>query len=220
MPHKDPVLNTLESEADLVMQQKRYRVLVVDPPWNQGKTGRRKVRPNQTETLDYPTMTKSELLHFPIGDWADEQSFLWLWATNSKDRETGEPILKISFDLLDHWGFKFYTLVTWNKRTGPCPFGPYQIITEHILFGYKGKAKFQRESLGKLQTLFTESSTIHSAKPEAFYQQIAEFFNGPRIDIFARQVRDGFDGWGNQYGTLPTNSRRGGRNATHHQNQS
>ena len=31
-----------------------YRVLVVDPPWNQGKTRRRSVRPNQNTVLDYP----------------------------------------------------------------------------------------------------------------------------------------------------------------------
>jgi hypothetical protein len=34
----------------------KYRVIVVDPPWNQGKTGRRKTRPNQTTTLDYKTI--------------------------------------------------------------------------------------------------------------------------------------------------------------------
>lgn len=187
---------------------KRYRVLVIDPPWNQGKTGRRKARPNQTTMLDYPTMGKKELLGLPVNQWADDQSFLWLWATNSKDRKTGEPILKTAFDLMDEWGFTFYTMVTWNKRTGPCPFGPYQIITEHILFGYKGKAVFDRDHLGKMQTCFTESSTIHSAKPNSFYQQIAEHFKGPRLDVFARQIRDGYDGWGNQYGSLTVEEKR------------
>jgi len=44
----------------------RYNTIVIDPPWNQGKTGKRKVRPNQTVTLDYPTMSKEELLNMPI----------------------------------------------------------------------------------------------------------------------------------------------------------
>ncbi len=187
---------------------KRYRVLVIDPPWNQGKTGKRKSRPNQTTTLDYPTMGKDELLALPVNQWAEDQSFLWLWATNSKDRKTGEPILKTAFDLMEEWGFTFYTMVTWNKRTGPCPFGPYQIITEHVLFGYKGKAVFEREHLGKMQTCFTESPTIHSAKPDSFYQQVAKSFKGPRLDVFARQVREGYDGWGNQYGSLTTEDKR------------
>ena len=40
----------------------KYKCLVIDPPWNQGKTGKRIVRPNQDLKLDYPTMTKAELL--------------------------------------------------------------------------------------------------------------------------------------------------------------
>ncbi len=187
----------------------KYKVIVVDPPWNQGKTGKRKVRPNQTTTLDYPTLSKEELLKLPIGQWATkEQSFLWLWATNSKDRNTGEPILKMSFELMERWGFKFYTMITWNKRTGPCPFGPYQIVTEHVLFGYKGKAVFNRDCLGKMQTFFTETSTIHSAKPDSFYQQLTEYFEGPRLDVFSRQIRDGYDGWGNEYGKLKVGEKR------------
>lgn len=177
----------------------RYRVLVVDPPWNQGKTGLRKVRPNQATVLDYPTLSKGELLDLPVGDWAAEQSFLWLWATNSKDRKTGEPVLRMAFDLLEAWGFSFYTLITWNKRTGPCPFGPYQIVTEHVLFGYRGKARFERGQLGRMQTVFTETATRHSAKPDSFYELVARHFPGPRLDVFARQVRQGYDGWGNEY---------------------
>ena len=62
-----------------------YHVLVVDPPWNQRKTGRRRVRPNQNQHLDYPTLTETELRDLPIGEWAHpEQAFIWLWTTNSK----------------------------------------------------------------------------------------------------------------------------------------
>ena len=181
---------------------KKYRVLVIDPPWNQGKTGMRKCRPNQTTTLDYPTMSREELMELPVREWADENAFLWLWATNSKDRKTGEPILHMAFDLMAQWGFTFYTMITWDKRTGPCPFGPYQITTEHVLFGYRGKAVFPRECLGKMKTVFTETPKAHSVKPQSFYDTVAGFFEGPRIDIFARQVRPGYDGWGNEYGML------------------
>jgi len=178
---------------------KRYHVLVVDPPWNQGKTGRRKVRPHQGTVLDYPTLSKGELLALPIPQWAADQAYLWLWATNSKDRHSGEPILAMAFDLMAAWGFQYYTLITWHKRTGPCPFGPYQIITEHVLFGYRGKALFPKSCWGKLQTCFSETPTHHSTKPASFYRQIAALFPGERLDVFARQVHPGFDGWGNEY---------------------
>ena len=183
-----------------IKKGRKYRVLVIDPPWNQGKTGKRNVRPNQNTLLDYPTLSKEELLTLPVQEWADDRCFIWLWATNSKDKKTKEPVLKMAFDLLEAWGFEFYTIITWNKKTGPCPFGPYQIITEHVLFGYKGNAVFSKNILGKLQTLFTETPTSHSVKPQSFYAQIALYFGGPRLDVFARQVRPGFDGWGDEYG--------------------
>ena len=72
------------------MINKKYRILIIDPPWNQGKTGKRKARPNQSTRLDQPTMKKNELTSLPINEWADKNCFLWLWATNSKDKETGE----------------------------------------------------------------------------------------------------------------------------------
>ncbi len=180
----------------------QYRCIVVDPPWNQGKTGKRAARPNQTKELGYPTMSKAELMKLPIPDWAAESCFLWLWTTNSKDRTTKEPCLKTAFDLLEAWGFTFYTMVTWDKRTGPCPFGPYQITTEYALFAYKGKAVFQPAALGKSKTMFTVTATAHSVKPACFYSNLAKYFDGPRLDVFARQVRPGWDGWGNEYGTL------------------
>jgi N6-adenosine-specific RNA methylase IME4 len=180
----------------------KYNCIVIDPPWNQGKTGKRKVRPNQTTVLDYSTMNKQELLALPVQEWAAENSFLWLWATNSKDKKTKEPILKMAFDLLQEWNFNYYTTITWNKKTGPCPFGPYQVITEHVLFAYKGKVIFPKECLGKMQTLFTEPQSMHSVKPAWFYEQIAKWFDGPKLDVFARQARPGFDGWGDEYGTL------------------
>jgi N6-adenosine-specific RNA methylase IME4 len=187
---------------------KRYKCIVIDPPWNQGKTGKRKTRPNQNTSLDYSTMNIDELRALPINNWADENCFLWLWATNSKDKSTKEPVLKMAFDLLAHWDFTFYTMITWNKRTGPCPFGPYQITTEHILFAYKGSAKFKKETMGKMQTFFTSSSSAHSVKPKIFYDEVVKYFDGPRLDVFARQVREGFDGWGDEYGKYDENIRR------------
>lgn len=187
---------------------KKYKCIIVDPPWNQGKTGKRKSRPNQNTSLDYSTMSMEELIDLPINDWASENCFLWLWATNSKDKSTKKPILKMAFDLLENWGFVFYTMITWNKKTGPCPFGPYQITTEYVLFAYKGKAKFDKASLGKLQTIFTASPSAHSVKPKLFYDQIAKYFDGPRLDVFARQVREGYDGWGDEYGKFDEISKR------------
>lgn len=59
-----------------------------------------------------------------------------------------------------------------------------------------------------MQTLFTETPTAHSVKPGSFYNMIRHWFAGPRLDVFARQVRPGFDGWGDEYGTISLETRR------------
>ena len=188
-----------------IKTSEKFNVLIIDPPWNQGKTGLRGVRPNQTKTLDYPTLSKEEIIKLPIDKWSKKNCFIWLWVTNSKDKKTKEPIIRTGFDLLDKWGFKYYTMITWDKKTGPCPFGPYQITTEHLLFGYKGTAKFEKECLGKMKTCFTASSSAHSVKPDEFYQLIHKYFKGKKLDVFARQKRVGFKGWGNEYGKFELN---------------
>lgn len=145
----------------------------------------------------------------PIPDWSDpDQSFLWLWATNSKDKRTREPVLSMAFDLMERRGFGFYTMITWDKKTGPYPSGPYQITTEHVLFGYRGKAVFDRQILGTMKTCFTAKPGAHNSKPESFYQEIARLFPGPRLDVFARQRRPSYDGWGNEYGTMDVDAGR------------
>lgn len=177
----------------------KYRCLVVDPPWQQGKTGKRSVRPNQGIALDYPTMAFGDIKALPVPEWAAEESYLWLWATNSKDRQTKEPVVKMAFDLLEHWGYTFNTMLTWDKKTGPCPFGPYQIVSEYALFAWRGAARFDREHLGRMKTVFSETSRGHSIKPRGLYEHIRKTFPGPRLDVFARQKHPGFDGWGNEY---------------------
>ena len=177
----------------------KYRCLVVDPPWQQGKTGVRQVRARQTTELDYPTLSGGALKEINLGAWAEEQAFIWLWVTNSKERGTGTPIIKLGFELLEHWGFTYYTTITWDKKTGVCPFGPYQIVTEHVLFGYRGKVKFDKKCLGKSKNLITAPPQGHSVKPAALYEHIRQWFPGPRLDVFARGAHPGFDGWGDQY---------------------
>jgi len=176
----------------------RYRCIVIDPPWDQRKTAKRKVRPKQSTRLDYSTMSFDALSALPINTWLAAQGFIWLWATNSKDQKTDKPIIESAFKLLSEWGLTYHTFITWHKKTGVCPFSPYQVITEHVLFAYKGKAAFSNNSLGKLQTFFTESPTTHSTKPACFYEDIRRYFPGPRLDMFARQRHTGFDGWGEE----------------------
>lgn len=203
----EKLINKINKKCKIKKDDK-FDVIVIDPPWNQGKTSHRGVRPNQGTKLDYPTLLFDDICNIPINEWTKKGSFIFLWVTNSKDKKTKKPIIQMGFELLEKWGLTYYTTITWDKKTGPCPFGPFQITTEHLLFAYKETANFNKGSLGKMKTCFTASSSAHSVKPDSFYQLIHEHFTGKKLDVFARQKRKGFKGWGDEYGTYTVDTKK------------
>jgi len=38
----------------------------------------------------------------------------------------------------------------------------------------------------------------HSRKPDEIYERIERLVDGPYLEMFARQTRDGWDAWGNE----------------------
>jgi N6-adenosine-specific RNA methylase IME4 len=69
--------------------------------------------------------------------------------------------------------------------------------TEFALFCRRGSLDLMK--LGK-RLDFEAKRREHSRKPDEFYDLIAEVSPAPRIDIFSREDRDGFDSWGNEVG--------------------
>ena len=64
-----------------IKPSEKFDVLIVDPPWNQGKTGYRGTRPNQTQKLDYPTLSKDEIMKLPLKNWSKTNCFIWLYSS-------------------------------------------------------------------------------------------------------------------------------------------
>ena len=146
-------------------------------------------------------MTVDEILNLPIANWSNENAVLFLWVLNSKLKETGLPVFCTGMECLKSWGFNFHTMIVWNKNTGICPFDHWRYIHEYVIVAYKGK--WQRPNvklMGKLNSVFTEvpKRNCHSRKPEIFYKNIEKHFSAPRLDVFARENRSGFDSWGNE----------------------
>ncbi len=182
---------------------KKYNVIIVDPPWDinikMGRLVKWKKDSITTSINKYSTMKTSDIKNIPIQSISNETCFLWLWCTTTRQKNNIPTIIS-AFDILEHWGFKYHTFITWDKGQGICPFSPYIFATEHILFGYKGNFKEARKRCGKMKTCFRAKTTGHSIKPAIFYEDIAKSFAGPRIDLFARHIRPGYDGWGDEYG--------------------
>lgn len=167
-------------------EKKKYQVIYADPPWPVKKI-MRKSRPNQQESLDYPTMTLEEIKELRVSEIADENATLWLWTTHA--------FLPRAFEVMSKWGFKYQRTITWDKGNGMCLFG-FHHRTEFLLFGYRGKIEMYPRQKA-FPTLVVAKSERHSSKPKIFRDLIAPF-GERRIELFAREKTPGWDSWGNE----------------------
>ena len=164
----------------------KYQTIVVDPPWPVRKIIRA-VRPNQKQNLDYPTMSLDDIKALPISAVSAENSVLFLWTTHA--------FLPSSFDIMSAWGFRYQRTLTWDKQNGMCLFG-FHHRTEFCLFGYRGKIEMYPRRKA-IPTCIVAKSERHSAKPSEFYDMVS-VFGSPRLDVFARNERGGWDVFGNE----------------------
>jgi len=173
--------------VDIFNTDKKYRTIYADPPWEQGMAGKYRTRHRRVRTLAYPTMTVEDICQLPVLDLAEKACHLWLWTTNQ--------FLRDGFDVLQTWGFKYLAPITWVKPSG-C--GNYFVSrTQTLLFGYKDKCVFPLERY-KPTVLYANIPKRHSQKPEEFIDLIESISPVPRIELFARQQRFGWDCWGNE----------------------
>lgn len=167
------------------MTQRKFDVLVVDPPWNQ-------VYPRNAPRPPRAPITKQGLLSLPIEQHGKDHSFLFLWCTNGKDKDTGEPIIRLALDAASAWGYSFFTMMTWHKPCSEQKFGPFFVASEHCIFAYKGLVRFEKENLGKLETVITSTTGGAWTKPDCFYDAVDMLFSGEKAEVFSNHHRPNF----------------------------
>jgi len=69
---------------------------------------------------------------------------------------------------------------------------------ELLLVGVKGSGVAVRTEKKNLPSVFHADRLRHSQKPEESYQLIESRSVGPRLEMFARLARPGWDHWGNE----------------------
>lgn len=178
---------------------KKYQVIYADPPWEMDFV-KLKMRPNQVK-MPYPMMTLQEICNMGIAlrPHLADNCGLFLWTTHT--------YLPDAFKVVKAWGFKYHCCLTWNKTNGrPC--WGFKRITEFLLYGYRGKINVNQR--GKfIPTLFTEKLGGHSVKPQIVYKILESNTPEPRLELFARTKREGWDSWGNE---VESDITLGGRN--------
>lgn len=171
----------------------KYRTIVIDPPWEYERASG--LGSTRAAADHYSTMTNREIAALPIGDLAAADCHAYLWVTNprlyAEARDGVGPA-----DMLAGWGFRYLTLLTWHKLGAPGMGWYFRGDTEHVLFGIRGKAPIPPES--RLSNHFAASRTVHSAKPDRFYEIVERVSPGPYLELFARRRRYGWDVWGNE----------------------
>lgn len=165
----------------------KYRTIVADPPWPQRVLGAWQRRAKRPAGLPYDTMTVSAICALSVAELAEPDCHLWLWTTNSH--------IEDAFAVMRSWRFRYLAMVTWVKPSGPGAY--FATTTQHCLFGYRERCVFAGRRWAK--THFHASARGgHSAKPEAFVDLVESVSQPPRLELFARTQRLGWDTWGNE----------------------
>ena len=186
--------------VDIYNTDKRYNLILADPPWRQTKGGKKKVRPVSSGTeLDYPVCSLDEIkehLRQATSLASGENTILFLW--------TIDKYLFDAQQIAEELGYKLHARMIWNKVTGiPAAF-TVRFGHEYLLYMYKGKLiPVATEERGKIHTVFTEQVQRHSQKPDVSYEIINRLYPDlKKLELYARQERDNFDVWGNEVPVL------------------
>lgn len=174
---------------------RRFSTILADPPWQfQNRTG--KVAPEHRRLSRYPTMTLDDICALPVADLADEPAHLYLWVPNA--------LLPEGLEVMRAWGFDYKSNLIWRKirkdggSDGRGVGFYFRNVTEIILFGVRGK-NARTLAPGRRQVNYLESrKREHSRKPDEQYEIIEACSPGPRLELFSRGARPGWEAWGNQ----------------------
>lgn len=197
-----------------------YGRLHIDPPWRfetWSEAGR-------DRSADYDTMTLDALARLPVMDLARPDCLVGLWVVDS--------MLPEGLALLEQWGFRYVTVgFTWIKTHDlfesdglrlaqlyrAVEAGDWNAFGEALTpmgLGYWSRANPEMCLLGTLgapprldrnvrQTIFAPRRE-HSRKPEEAVRRLERLAPGPGAELFARTRRPGWDCWGNQVDTFPS----------------
>lgn len=135
---------------------KKYSVIYADPPW-----AYRDKNPQGAAARHYQTMTLEQIKNLRVSDIAEDDCFLFLWATF--------PNLPEALEVMKAWGFKYKTLgFSWiktNPRAGTPFFGIGHYTKsncEVCLLGVRGKPKVMDNTVS---SVIIAPRGVHSRKP-------------------------------------------------------
>jgi len=190
----------------MTTQKQPYRCVLSDPPWPEYGGGKSKRGADKHFKLLKPMEIAAVMhAHLYSGPSVEGSTFpsarvdrlgchLWMWVTNSW--------LPSGINVMSLLGFRYITNLVWTKPN----FGLGQYLRgqhELLLFGVLGKLPSMSRSKG---TVVAAKKRGHSVKPDEVYEVIEAVSPGPRLEMFARRRREGWDCWGDQAPEAPADN--------------
>ena len=173
----------------------KFHTILADPPWRfANRTG--KMAPEHRRLSRYATMALSDIKKLPVAAIVQEPAHLYLWVPNA--------LLPEGIDVLRAWGFEYKSNIVWHKirkdggSDGRGVGFYFRNVTELVLFGVRGKYARTLAPGRRQVNLIGTQKREHSRKPDELYNVIESCSKGPFLELFARDTRKGWVGWGNQ----------------------
>ena len=182
----------------LALPEKRYGVILADPAYR-FKTWSRVTGMDRSADNHYATSTNEQIMAIDVASIAAKDCVLYLWTTR--------PMEKIAHAVMEAWGFEYKTQQAWDKEVRGTGFwtidyhenlliGATSDEHDNLLIGTRGKVPCPAPGT-QWPSIVRERKRGHSEKPEWVYQIIERHFpNMPKIELFARTARAGWDCWG------------------------
>jgi N6-adenosine-specific RNA methylase IME4 len=190
-------------DGKITLPRRDYRVIYADPPWSYATWSHR--GQGKGASQHYGVMDAAALRALPVREIAAKDCALFLWVV--------QPQLPEAMALIDAWGFTYKTVAyCWVKNKGKQDRLFYAQEDVRLGLGYhtrsgmeqcwlatRGKG-YARISQREAQVVFSPLRE-HSRKPDEIASSI-EALTGdvPRLEMFARTARPGWDCFGNETG--------------------
>jgi len=165
--------------------EETYPIILADPAWHY--TFGNEERNIQ---INYPTMSHQDICALPVSKLATKDALLFLWATSPKLHE--------AMDVLKAWQFDYKTCAVWVKNR---PITGYYFRQQHelLLIGTKGNGIPTPRPENRPVSIIPGLVREHSRKPDELYEIIEKMYPElKKIELFARNRREGWTAWGNE----------------------
>jgi N6-adenosine-specific RNA methylase IME4 len=171
----------------LPVGEKHWPIIYADPPWRYEDPAI--ATPNRAIENYYPTMALEEICALPVAELVSDDALLFIWTT--------APKLAECIKVIEAWGFEYRTNAVWDKEiigTG------YYFRNQHELLLVGKRGNIPHPAAGtQPSSVYRERRSEHSVKPTFFHDMIEKLYPDlPKIELFARHARPGWDAWGNE----------------------